>query len=92
MISLVQILAYLMLQYLCVVHDHVQQRNDSVTFQYLGHSCFYIDFCGEVAVLTDYGKPDAYKEYGWSSPIRDMGGLHPDILTYSHLHRTIMTP
>lgn len=86
MINLVQILICLLFQYSCVVHDHMQRKDDSVTIHYLGHSCFFIDFCGEVAVLTDYGKPDAYKEYGWSSPIRDIGDLHPDILTYSHLH------
>jgi len=92
MINLVQILICLLFQYSCVVHDHLQRKDDSVTIHYLGHSCFYIDFCGEVAVLTDYGKPDAYKEYGWSSPIRDIGDLHPDILTYSHLHEDHYDP
>ena len=92
MINLVQIFVCLLLQYSCIGHDYMQRKDDSVTIHYLGHSCFYIDFCGEVAVLTDYGKPDAYKEYGWSSPIRDMRGLHPDILTYSHLHEDHYDP
>jgi len=64
MINLVQILICLLFQYSCVVHDHMQRKDDSATIHYLGHSCFYIDFCGAVAVLKDYGKPDAYKEYG----------------------------
>ena len=92
MINLVQILAFLLIQYSCVAPDQMQRKDNSVSIQHLGHSCFYIDFCGEVAVLTDYGKPNAYMEYGWSSLIRDIGDLHPDILTYSHLHEDHYDP
>jgi L-ascorbate metabolism protein UlaG (beta-lactamase superfamily) len=62
------------------------QGHDFINIRYLGHSCFCIDFGGEISLVTDYGKPDAYKEYGWSSPIRSIGEISPDILTYSHMH------
>lgn len=57
-----------------------------VTLHYLGHSCFYINFDDRVTVLADYGEPDAWREYGWSSPIYSIGDIRPDIVTYSHLH------
>jgi len=51
----------------------------------LGHSAFVLRF-DEITVVTDYGKPNAWKEWGWNSPIHDIGELVPDIMTYSHLH------
>jgi L-ascorbate metabolism protein UlaG (beta-lactamase superfamily) len=62
------------------------QEKDMTSIEYLRHSGFYINFSNEVSVLTDYGKPNAYKQWGWSSPIRNMGILSPDILTYSLRH------
>lgn len=61
-------------------------QKDSVQFYYLGHSSFLIFFGNEISVLTDYGNPNAYIDYGWDSPIYDIGEFHPTIITYSHLH------
>lgn len=83
---LVKILAGLLIQLSCPVPYNLPPDKDLISIEYLGHSCFYLGFNQEVSVLTDYGKPDAYKEYGWSSPIQDMGNLDPDIFTYSHRH------
>ncbi|MBU8893820.1 MAG: MBL fold metallo-hydrolase [Bacteroidales bacterium] len=51
----------------------------------LGHSAFVIQF-DDINVVTVYGKPNAWKEWGWDSQIHDIGNLVPDIMTYSHLH------
>ncbi len=56
-----------------------------IQIKYLGHSAFIIQF-DEITVVTDYGKPNAWKEWGWDSPIHDIGDIIPDIMTYSHLH------
>ena len=40
----------------------------------------------EIHVVTDYGMPNAWKEWGWDSQIHNIGNLIPDIMTYSHLH------
>ena len=57
-----------------------------IHIHYLGHSSFAIDFDGKISVLTDYGKPNAYFEYGWDSPISSVGHFIPTIVTYSHSH------
>lgn len=57
-----------------------------ININYLGHSCFLVNFDNRVMLLTDYGEPDAWEEYGWSSPIGSIGSIIPDITTYSHLH------
>lgn len=59
---------------------------DLIKFHYLGHSSFLIFFSDEISVLTDYGKPNAYLEYGWDSPVYDIGDFQPTIVTYSHTH------
>lgn len=64
----------------------IQAQNDSVKFYYLGHSSFLISFDNDTSILTDYGKPNAYLEYGWDSPIYDIGNFQPTICTYSHSH------
>lgn len=51
----------------------------------MGHSAFVLQF-DEITVVTDYGKPNAWKQWGWDSPIHDIGKLVPDVMTYSHLH------
>lgn len=61
------------------------QRNE-ISFHYLGHSSFFIDFGASVTVLCDYGKENAYLEWGWDSPIYDAGLPGPDLLVYSHTH------
>ena len=61
-------------------------QDASVTFHYLGHSSFLIFFDNESSVLTDYGKENAWADYGWDSPIYDIGDFRPDIITYSHYH------
>ena len=63
-----------------------QAQNVSIRFHYLGHSSFLIVFDDEISILTDYGKPNAWVEYGWNSPIYDIGDFTPTIVTYSHLH------
>lgn len=64
----------------------VPAQSESVRFHYLGHASFVLLFDNEVSVLTDYGKPNAYLEYGWSSPVYDIGDFQPTICTYSHSH------
>ena len=64
----------------------VRAQSESVTFHYLGHASFVILFDDEVSVLTDYGKPNAYLEYGWDSPIYTIGDFQPTVCTYSHAH------
>ncbi|MFC2103920.1 MBL fold metallo-hydrolase [Bacteroidota bacterium] len=60
-------------------------KSQDIELHYLGHSAFVIQF-NEITVVTDYGKPNAWKQWGWDSPIHDIGNLVPDIMTYSHLH------
>ena len=59
--------------------------SQQIKVHYLGHSSFVIQF-DNIAVVSDYGKPNAWKEWGWDSQIFDIGELVPDIMTYSHLH------
>ncbi|MCK5817116.1 MAG: MBL fold metallo-hydrolase [Candidatus Marinimicrobia bacterium] len=59
---------------------------NEVKIHYLGHSAFFLDFNKKVTVLCDYGKENAYLEWGWDSPIYDAGEPGPDIITYSHFH------
>lgn len=63
-----------------------RNQNDTIQIHYLGHAAFLIIFDDETSVLTDYGKPNAYVEYGWDSPIHDIGDFSPTIMTYSHAH------
>ena len=57
-----------------------------VHIHYLGHASFVLRFGNGVDVLTDYGSPNAWAEWGWDSPIHDVGDLVPDVVTYSHTH------
>lgn len=61
------------------------QKNE-VKLHYLGHSAVFLDFNEKVTVLCDYGKENAYLEWGWDSPIYDAGMPGPDLLCYSHFH------
>jgi L-ascorbate metabolism protein UlaG (beta-lactamase superfamily) len=62
-----------------------RQTADVIRIHYLGHAAFVLQF-GDTVVLADYGKPNAWKEWGWDSPIHDIGDLVPDLATYSHTH------
>ena len=53
---------------------------------YLGHSAFVLQFDNGVSVVTDYGHFNAWVQWGWDSPIYDIGDFIPDIMTYSHFH------
>lgn len=53
---------------------------------HLGHASFILRFGGDLTVLTDYGAPNAWAEWGWDSPIHDIGALVPDVMTTSHCH------
>jgi len=64
----------------------VNGEADAVRVHYLGHSAFVLRFGAGPVVLTDYGAANAWVEWGWDSPIRDIGTLVPDVCTYSHLH------
>lgn len=57
-----------------------------VQLHYLGHSAFVMEFDNGVTVVTDYGHPNAWVEWGWDSPISDIGSLIPDVMTFSHQH------
>ncbi|MCK5170995.1 MAG: MBL fold metallo-hydrolase [Bacteroidales bacterium] len=59
--------------------------SQNVQIHYLGHSAFVLSFY-DITVVADYGKPNAWKQWGWDSPIYDIGKLMPDVMTYSHLH------
>jgi L-ascorbate metabolism protein UlaG (beta-lactamase superfamily) len=57
-----------------------------IRVHYLGHASFVLQFGDDLTVLTDYGAFNAWVEWGWDSPIHDVGGLVPDVITYSHTH------
>ncbi len=50
---------------------------------YLGHAAFVLSLDDGTTVLMDYGQSRAY---GLDSPVHPLGGLVPDIATYSHDH------
>jgi L-ascorbate metabolism protein UlaG (beta-lactamase superfamily) len=63
-----------------------QSTTPILNIHYLGHSSFVLLFDNGVSLVTDYGKENAWVDWGWDSPISDIGNLIPDILTYSHQH------
>jgi len=66
--------------------EHAEDPGDRpVGVHYLGHASFLLRF-GKTVVVTDYGEPNAWQEWGWDSPICDLGNLEPDLATYSHTH------
>ncbi len=64
---------------------HLNSDSQEVKIHYLGHSAFVLTL-EKVTVVADYGKPNAWKEWGWDSPIHNIGDLIPDVIVYSHLH------
>lgn len=63
-----------------------------VKIHYLGHSSFLINFDNRISILTDFGKPNAYKEWGWNSEIFGIDSLTPTLVTYSHKHADHFDP
>ena len=57
-----------------------------IKIHYLGHSAFIFEFDNGVKLVTDYGHYNAWIDWGWDSPIHDIGELVPDIMTFSHTH------
>lgn len=50
---------------------------------YLGHAAFVLSLDDGTTVLMDYGQSRAY---GLDSPVQALGGLVPEVVTYSHDH------
>ena len=69
---------------LSIQHNSVQAA--SINIHYLGHSAFVLQFDNGINVVCDYGHYNAWVQWGWDSPIHDIGSLIPDIMTYSHNH------
>ena len=78
---LAAVFCLLLFSTLCHPPTHV-----SVTIHYLGHSAFILQFENGISVVTDYGHPNAWKAWGWDSPIHDIDNLVPDVMTFSHTH------
>lgn len=55
----------------------------AIDLHYLGHAAFLLTFANGLTLLTDYGQSRAY---GLDSPIYDLSGCQPDIVTCSHHH------
>ena len=64
----------------------LQAEDAVVEIHYLGHSAFVLEFGNGVTIVTDYGHYNAWVDWGWDSPIHDIGDLVPDVMTYSHTH------
>lgn len=63
-----------------------QENEHVVKIHYLGHSAFVLQFDNGINIVTDFGEPNAWLQWGWDSPIHDIGDLIPDVMTYSHTH------
>ncbi len=59
-------------------------KAEVLKIHYLGHSAFVLEFDNGITVVTDYGEPNAWLQWGWDSPINDIGDLVPNVMTYSH--------
>ncbi len=57
--------------FLALIRYEISIYSQNVQIHYLGHSAFVLTF-DKITVVTDYGKPNAWKEWGWDSPIHDM--------------------
>jgi len=54
-----------------------------IRVHYLGHASFLFTLDNGLTVLTDYGESMAY---GLNSPVYELGGARPDVVTLSHNH------
>lgn len=68
----------------CINILPVKAAEPAIRLHYLGHSSFLIRFDNGVSILTDYGFS---RSFGLPSPIYDLGGFQPTIVTYSHNHQ-----
>jgi len=64
----------------------IQSSEPEITVHYLGHSAFVLQFDNGIKIVTDYGCHNAWVNWGWDSPIHDIGDLVPNVMTYSHHH------
>ena len=74
----------LLILFFCISWLTIKGQEPILKIHYLGHSAFVFEFDNGVTVVTDYGKPNAWVQYGWDSPILDIGDLVPTIMSYSH--------
>jgi len=65
------------------IPEPTPQPEPTVRIHYLGHASFFFEFDNGLTVLTDYGQSNAF---GLDSPIYDLVGIVPDIVTFSHAH------
>lgn len=72
--------------------DFVTITDPVLSIHYLGHSAFVLQFDNGISVVCDYGHFNAWVEYGWDSPIYDIGDLVPNVMTYSHYHEDHYDP
>jgi len=63
-----------------------QSTEPVLKIHYLGHSAFVLEFDNGISIVTDYGESNAWIQWGWDSPIEEIGTLLPDVMTYSHTH------
>ena len=69
-----------------------QASDPEIKIHYLGHSAFVLRFDNGINIVTDYGKENAWVQWGWDSPINDIGDLVPDVMTFSHQHEDHYDP
>jgi len=69
---------------ICLFSGLSHAEDAVVKIHYLGHSAFVLQFDNGVNIVTDYGHYNAWVDWGWDSPIHDIGNLVPNIMTYSH--------
>jgi L-ascorbate metabolism protein UlaG (beta-lactamase superfamily) len=63
------------------IYSNEQTSGPIVRIHYLGHASFLLQFDNGISVLTDYG---VSKAYGNNSPVYDLTGREPTIVTLSH--------
>ena len=80
------ILAHFFISNMVISFSCSSKQPPEVQIHYLGHSSFVLQFDNGVTVVTDYGHENAWVEWGWDSPIHNIGTLIPDVMTYSHQH------
>lgn len=69
---------------LCLCSGLSHAEDAVVKIHYLGHSAFVLQFDNGINIVSDYGHYNAWVDWGWDSPIHDIGDLIPDVMTYSH--------
>ncbi len=69
---------------LCLCSGLSHAEDAVVKIHYLGHSAFVLQFYNGINIVSDYGHYNAWVDWGWDSPIHDIGDLIPDVMTYSH--------